>query len=293
MSKPLTPVVCLLNPKEHRTCTNFKADIGTGFHHELLHSGESIMLKPEQSHHLLFFMQGECILDCNQFTGRKFQAGETILIPQGAKFKGLALTKVEIMDMAFETIISSCDKLELQGNNALPAGFQYKFQALPIRDPLWKMLQLLAQCLEAGMGCVHLHELKHRETFLYFRTFYTKKEIAKLFFPLSRKFLDFKDLVYHYLKTGASVEQLADLAGMSKTTFQRKFKEAFGESAGTWLRRKLCDRIVQELTLPDVCIKDVVYKFNFASHASFTRFCKANFQETPMELRARIQKSKG
>lgn len=75
----------------------------------------------------------------------------------------------------------------LQSYYDLCNDIHYDFTPLEIRHPLNEFIDLLVFCLKSGMNCAHLHEIKHKEFFLYLRGFYTKEEIVQLFFPIMGK----------------------------------------------------------------------------------------------------------
>ena len=168
----------LLYIGEHQTCNHYRADVGSGFIYEELEAGETERLDTVRRNHLLILLEGRCSLDCNQFSGRDFSAGEMILVPRSAAFSGRTLTRVRLLDMAFEKPESGCDRLVLQSYHTLCRQLRYDFRPTEIRYPLTAFFDLLVFCLKNGMSCAHLHEMKHRELFFYLRGFYSKEEIA-------------------------------------------------------------------------------------------------------------------
>ena len=70
---------------------------------------------------------------------------------------------------------------------------------------------------------------------------------------------------------------------MSRSTFLRRFKSEFNDTAHDWMLKQTCQRIVGEIACPETTIKDLMAKFGFDSHSGFNRFCKANFHCTPSE----------
>ena len=76
----------LLYIGEHQTCNHYRADVGSGFIYEELEAGETERLDTVRRNHLLILLEGRCSLDCNQFSGRDFSAGEMILVPRSAAF---------------------------------------------------------------------------------------------------------------------------------------------------------------------------------------------------------------
>lgn len=278
----------LQNPNEHKTCSNFRADIGTGFHLQQFKPGETLTLILPQCSHLLFFRTGSVTLNCNEYMGRTFRPGEMIFIPSGATFSGNAQEDVEWINFAFHTPMSGCDKFKLQALRPLCDKIDYQFQALPVRSPLTLFLDLLTYCLRAGMSCMHLHALKHQEIFLYINGFYTKQEVATLFYPIIGKSLSFREMMIELASEAVTVTDLVERSHMSRRTFQRKFLEEFNEPAKKWLQKRQSVRIMNSLMDPENTLKDIMYNCGFSSFSSFNQFCQKNFGGSPSEIRKKI-----
>ena len=282
----------LLYIGEHLTCNHYVADVGIGFIYREIAAGEKIIQEFVQNNHLLFILEGDCIFTCNDFIDRKFHSGEMVLIPRMATFWGRSVSTLKFVDMAFTAPISGCDKLVLKNYYPVCETIQYDFQPIGIRYPLTGFLELLIYSLKNGMSCAHFHEIKHKEVFFYLRGFYTKEEIATLFYPIITESFNpnFKEFVYQNAQKVSSLAELIELSNMTTRTFQRRFKAEFKESAQKWMLKQLCQRIVYELTQPNVTVKDVISKFGFSSPGNFNRFCKMNFHCSPSELLAKSRR---
>ena len=265
------------------------ADIGTGWIYQELGSGEQIMYGSVNNNHLLFFWEGSCTLTCNQFVDREFKAGEMVLVPRMAVVTGKVISPLKFVDMAFTTPLSGCDKLALQAQRPLCEQLTYDFQPIQIRYPLSAFLDLLVYCLKNGMNCAHFHELKHKEVFFYFRGFYTKREVATLFYPIIAKSFDFREFVYDNAPKCTSLAQLVEMSNMSRRSFYRKFTNEFDIAPRDWMLKQICQRIIHDLTQPDTTISDIIDRFDFSSAASFNRFCQRHFQLTPKQLFAKYR----
>lgn len=281
-------VPTLQNPNEHRTCSNFRVDIGTGFQLQTFQEGETLSLLIPQCNHLLFFRKGSASLSCNEYLEKKFGAGEMILIPSSATFSGTAQEDVEWINFSFSTPISGCDKFKLQALRPLCDEISYQFESLPIREPINLFLDMLTYCLKAGMNCMHLHAIKHQELFLYVNGFYTKPELAQLLYPIIGKSLSFRETIINLAAEAVTVTDLVEGTHMSRRTFQRKFLEEFKEPAKKWLQKRLSVRIMNSLMDPENTLKDIMYECGFSSSSSFNQFCQKNFGGSPSEIRKKI-----
>ena len=78
----------LLYLKEHLTCNRYLADIRTGFVFKKLKKGNMFGLEQGLSHQLLVFLEGSCTIDYGCFLGKKFSAGEMVLIHRRSSYVG-------------------------------------------------------------------------------------------------------------------------------------------------------------------------------------------------------------
>ena len=274
----------LLYLNEHQTCYHYMSEIGTGFIYDELKAGEVFRPTNLSCNHLLFILEGACTLSCNQFSDRHFSANQLVLIPSNAIFRGSVTKDMKFLNMSFETPMSECDKLVLQTYHSLCTQIQYDFKPLPLRYPLTTFAEQLSYCLRNGINCAHFHELKHKELFFYLRGFYTKEEIAELFYPLIGRSFDFRKFIYeNYHKTN-SLSELVELSNMSRSSFARKFKSEFGVTAKQWMLKQTCQRLAYAFTKPEATIKEIMLEAGFDSPSNFNRFCKTNFHHSPTEM---------
>lgn len=138
--------------------------------------------------------------------------------------------------------------------------------------------------LRAGVNCKHLHSIKEKELFIILRTSYSKQEIVNLFHEIIGTNMSFKAAVLLHVDRVNNREELAQAMGMSITDLARKFKVEFGESVYSWLLKQKNKKIIYRLAQPGASVKEIVYEFGFSSAASFNKYCKKNFGNSPREL---------
>lgn len=279
----------LLYIEEHLTCNHYRAEVGVGFVYKELKKGQEFTGRQISVHQLLFFLDGSCEIDYVPYTGRTFSGGEMILLPYHASFTGRVTENLRLLTMLFEAPLSGCDKLLLHSYDKFRA-VCYDFQPTPIRYPLSGFFDLLVYCLRNGMSCAHLHEMKHRELFMLLRGFYTKMEIAYLFHEIINQSFDFRKFIYNNHMSVCTLNGLIALSNMSRSTFMRKFKKEFKETAYQWMLKQISLRIVQRLADPDVTIKEIMAQFGFTSYSNFNRFCKRHYDCSPRELSIRSRR---
>lgn len=279
----------LLYIEEHLSCQNYMTTIETGF--KLLEFTGNTEFEEDSTtkNYLLFFLKGDFTISCNQFHNRMFHAGDMILIPRSSQLKGIGETGSSLLSMFFDTPEGNCDKLILQSLSDICDNIEYDFSPIKIHYPLTPFLEVLTYCIKNGMSCAHLHDLMQREFFFLLRGFYEKQEIAALFHPIIGKEMDFKDFVMHNYTKVDNIEQFISLSNMGRSCFFSKFNEVFGMTAKQWMLKQRNQRILEKMTEPGVCIKDVIEELGFDSQVYFSRYCKQHFGCTPKQLIERCQ----
>ena len=275
----------LLYLDEHINCNNFLHNVETGFtyHEEETGSRFDDKLDPTYNH-LLFLLEGVCTLSCNDFKDRTIQGGEMILIPRAATSSGQVTQSAKWLQMTFVLPHSGCDRLVLESYKPFCKEIDYDFQPLAIREPILKFIDLMLFYMRSGMNCAHLHAMKHAELFFLLRGFYKKEEIATLFYPLIGKPLNFREQIEKWQDKEHSLTQLAEELHMSQIAFLRRFKEEFNETYFRWETRRKCDRILADMAIPNITIKEIMTRHGFYAAPNFNRFCKTKFGYTPSEL---------
>ena len=152
---------------------------------------------------------------------------------------------------------------------------------------------LLEEQLRSGLKmfenryyCNHFYEIKLEELFIYLNELYSKRELCQVFFPLLGGDPDFKNFVLMNYRKTDKVNQLSNMIGMTPVTFNRRFVDAFGVSAATWLRDRRKESIIRDIKLTRISFTKLSSKYGFSSPAYFTAFCRRNWEKTPKELRA-------
>ena len=239
---------------------------------------------------ILFFLEGHFTVSCNQFTDRSFGEYEMILLPKSSAAKICGETNSRLMLMLFDVPEESHDKHEVQFLTEAKRTFNYHFVPSPLRYPLTSFAETVAHCLQSGMATnAQFHALMHRQFFLLFKNFYTKKEAVGLFYPIIGIEPDFRDFIMqNYLKVN-NVEELILLSNLGRSSFYSKFKEVFGMTAKQWMQKQICERIHGKAIEPGICVKQLMETGGFDSHTHFYRYFKQHFGCTPRVFINRCQ----
>ena len=274
----------LLYLDEHISCRHYVSDHRCSFRYLEPEDGEEMQFEERPWHYLAFLLEGEQVIDCNEFHQRRFKAGDILLIPKMARFHGRAEGKGRMLVCMFDIPRNVCDKFDFQSFWELSREMEYDLHPTRTVPQMQGYLDMLVYYLQQGVNCEHFHEMKQQEMLLIFRWFYTREELAALFHPIVGLSLDFKAFVTEHYASVASIDELAAIANMSRTTFDETFKREFGMPPGRWLAQRKAQNLLHRMSEPGVTLADLMMQFDFSSPAALTRFCKQHFELTPKEI---------
>lgn len=112
----------------------------------------------------------------------------------------------------------------------------------------------------------------------------TDLQTAEKYLPHLRG-CSFSDRVVTALPKVKSVEELARECGCALNTFERHFKEEFGETPHRWLTKQKVRRIRSLLTDTDMAFQEIASVCGFVSDNYLWDFCKKHLGATPVQIR--------
>lgn len=274
----------LLYLDEHLSCSHYVADYRSCFKYKEIPKESVVEQEYSQFNFLVFVLHGEVSISYGPYRDRRFRSGEIAFLPKSVEVSMHTVSRSRMLSCVFDVPDTVCDKMVFKSLWKICQQIEYNFAPTLIHPRMKQFLDLLTVYLENGIDCEHLHALKQQELFLVFRWFYTREELAKLFYPMIGESLDFKSIVLENYAKVASVGDLARLAGMSRSSFDTTFKDVFGLSARQWMLRQTARHVRYQLTKPDTTISEVMGEFGFNSFTHFNRFCKQQFGCSPSQL---------
>lgn len=279
----------LLYTQEHLSCRNYREELENGFKYIEFEKDEVILEEETIWNQIVFLLEGECVINYNQFKDRKFRVGSIILLPKMATIKIEVMAGTRLLLLSFDIPLNLCDKFTLQSLTGLCNKLDYNFEPVDIHYPLPPFLELITYCLKQKMDCGHFHALLQQELFFLLRGFYNKEELALLFYPILATELSFKDFIIENCAKVNNVNELISLSNMGKCNFHCKFKQVFGTTTKQWLLKQRDQRILNKVMRSETTIGQLMEEFDFDSQAHFTRYCKQHFDCTPRELIMKYQ----
>ncbi|MDR0836040.1 MAG: AraC family transcriptional regulator [Tannerella sp.] len=267
-------------------CRLQEPDIHTAFSHYELNVGEEHAVQCLPFNFILFVLNGEISVNCNEFVGRTFKSGEMIFLQRSSVVMLKAKAKTGMVVFYFDELISTCDRYMFRTFLPDVEKTIYNFNPVPIPEPVEAFLKQLIYFQERRLNCMHFNEVKHRELFLLIRWFSSRDEIISLFAPFIGVSQSFRAKVldnYSLLKEG-SVSELASLVAMGRKNFDKRFREEFAVSPAKWIKEETAKRVMLYLMEPGITIADAIDKFHFSSPSHFNRFVRKNFNKRPGDI---------
>ncbi len=235
---------------------------------------------------LLFVVSGKMKLGGGEAWTRVLPDGQFMMIPKGEEWTGSALQDARLVIFLFnrvDTIWTSAKIRRLLEASEGKAGEAYP--VLPVKKPLEMFLKLIGMYTEEKDIDRSFYASKDSELLSLLYAFYPPEELGVLFSPLLHTNLDFKSFVEaNYLKVeGAS--ELAELAGCSLVTLNRKFKEYYNDTAYQWIMKNKMVLIKKRLQTTNGSLAEIAKEFGFYSGSELNRFCQRQFGTTALKIR--------
>ncbi len=103
--------------------------------------------------------------------------------------------------------------------------------------------------------------------------------------PLERYLTRARDLADARFDEPLTVDDLADVAHLSRAHFSREFRKAFGETPYAYLLTRRLERAASLLRSTDYSVADICMQVGLTSVGSFTSSFTKRFGKTPTEYR--------
>ena len=272
---------------EHLGCNNYATDETSLFFLREIKPGETIVRNYLDFTLLVFLYSGDVEIDYGIDSKLHLKAGNVFLLPKNFEIKVTSSDGgASALMCKFTCDIKMCSMYSLkQLEKFLPENLDNRMFCLPFDDRIRAFVNLTVMSLSAGLNCTHYHQIKREELFMYLRAGYTKEELAMFFSPILGKDLDFKDFVLTHYKQIFDVKEFAQKANMSQSTFNRRFKESFNDTALKWLLARKSESILNDIVKSDLTFAEISEKYRFSSPSYFVTFCKKHYGKTAAELR--------
>lgn len=107
--------------------------------------------------------------------------------------------------------------------------------------------------------------------------------ISELFTPQK---VQIQEVVEQHLFSNLSVEKLAELSGLSTSSFKRDFHSIYQQTPIQYINNQKLLKAKKLLELSDLSISEIAYELGFNDPAYFSRLFKKKFSFSPSSLRS-------
>lgn len=255
-------------------------------------------------------VRGNAVLTYNNETW-ELTAGDVILFPKGASH--MIADAPESQPMSGQDVISAIargDEPFVEGGTAtrmICGHFEYDFECahpmfealppmvlltatdLPVMDHLFGLVQLIVResATKAPGSDVVVRRLSDGLLVTILRAYFdTRKQDAGFYRGLADKRLSRVIAAIHSAKSETpSVEELAEIAGMSRSSFLHHFKAQVGYSAGAYATRWRLLKARAALSGTSDTVEKIAFAAGYHSTSAFSRAFHGCFSLTPTEFR--------
>jgi AraC-like DNA-binding protein len=103
-----------------------------------------------------------------------------------------------------------------------------------------------------------------------------------------RQQLNFKEIVEANVYTRITLEELAQLSGLSLSSFKREFKKYYELSPAKYFKKRRLERAAKLLTNTELRVSEVAYDCGFNDVAHFSKSFQTAYGVNPSEFGARV-----
>lgn len=277
--------MAILYNVEHFSCINYQKKAGSKI--DLIDITPNETWENTSKYNLIvFILKGEIRYYSGNNTPKNETEWKSLLFLANTQLRIESDKGAKLMIIRISGITQLCDTYSLR---KLLYSEKYnpknKITSLEVNDILKNYLTTLDLFITDGIKCISFFDMKIKELFLIFRAYYPKTDLLHFFYPLLSNDMSFSDFIQSNYTKVKTVKELADLSNYSLSGFQKKFKSVYNMPAHQWLTEQRMKAIFQDISNPNIPLKEICSKYQFSSLSYFNDYCKVKFGQTPGQLR--------
>jgi AraC-like DNA-binding protein len=259
-----------------------------GFKYYEIKEGAVFSIENKDDNHILFLLDGNLKISCNNFINRQVNSKEFFFIPVAADLKCRTLAHSRILLFTFDNPVAHFDKEYTSRLLDSYLHMDESFVKLPFCEPVESFVNHLILYARHKINKKLLQDIKEMELLTILKSFYRKEDVANFFYPVIGRSPHFRMQVLRNYRKDPNIDGLARCTGMEKRSFSFQFKEEFNMSPYQWLLNQKAKHIHFSLAESDKTLDEIRTEFGFKFAGHFTRFCKKQFNCTPIRLRRQL-----
>ncbi len=286
---PFKDLELLNGPAYYQTCPILHSNERLRFrYHEyttdLVASEQLEILRTISSHALVFLLEGEFNMNWEDQRDILVRAGEMFFLQRGAEVSGYIKGDVSFVVAIIDRGLTSKELNDLRMMKEYEQFKHYKFKPMVMHPPMLRLAESVKDYLVRGVNCAHLHEAKFNELYVILHWYYSQADNAQLFYPMAGAVSEFRDFILKNYHITTSMQEILEKSNMSRSTFDRKFKETFSTTPHKWIEEHTRQMIVSRASEPNVTVKDIMYEVGVYNPSQFTQLCKRLCGVIPSKL---------
>jgi AraC-like DNA-binding protein len=239
-----------------------------------------VAVGPGELNHLVFLLEGQATVSCNQSLYHPFPEGHVALLPAGAVHAFYCHKPSRFVVFSFDRFFSGPGEATYARQlKALQKGMlPLDWTAMEIRPPMDMFLTYLPLYLLRATGQPWLNQVKGAELDCLLRQLYTPKEMASFLLPLGRDEA-FRLALMRACRADDTVRMLAGRVGMEDDLprFAKRIEKEFGLTPRLWMQHLRSGRICFDLSEGGCSLIEAAQRNGFCSPSHFVHYCKQTF----------------
>ncbi len=236
------------------------------------------------SHCMTLVIKGELHLSWSEYKDVVVRSGEMYFLPRGAEVSGYIVGDVELVILTIGRGMTGKELNDLRNMKTYEKFQKFEFKPLPMHPLMMRLAESVKEYLVSGVNCSHLHQAKCSELYVILHWYYSIADNAQLFYPMAGAVSEFRNFILDNFHITTSIDDLVSKSNMSRSTFDRKFKETFSVTPRKWIDEHTRQTIIAKASEPNIAVKDLMYEVGVYNSSQFTKLCKRLCGVAPSKL---------
>lgn len=274
--------------KEHDSCPYNSSSERNIIEQITLTPNENIRILTS-SNKIILVVIGKITASIGVQTGQKVAKDEMFYVPIAQNLTISTTTNTTLLIFRFRERIKLCncfliDKLT-NYRKTHQLFCEKQFHILSANHYIKNTLISLLEFTHEKFNCEYYYKLKLNELTFHLGKFYTLEELALFFKESISDDSVFADYVRENAHKYRTMTELAEAMNYTISGFEKRFKKIFKVTPYQWMKEKKAQQIFYDLSMTDLCLKEIVDNYGFKSNNYFIDFCKSNLGASPGTIR--------